>query len=96
MLRVHKRQMLHKWQAGPHRGGHELIWKRKSLHHPPQKDPLSPPFKSPNRTLENYAGNFSLVKEGMTDEEAHQEASRCLRCDHFGFGSFKGGRKTEW
>ena len=49
-----------------------------------------------NRTLENYAGNFSLVKEGMTDEEAHQEASRCLRCDHFGFGSFKGGRKTEW
>ena len=49
-----------------------------------------------NRTLESYAGNFSLVKEGMTDEEAHQEASRCLRCDHFGFGSFKGGRKTEW
>lgn len=49
-----------------------------------------------NRTLECYAGDFSLVKEGMTDEEAHQEASRCLRCDHFGFGSFKGGRKTEW
>ena len=49
-----------------------------------------------NRTLESYTGNFSLVKEGMTDEEAHQEASRCLRCDHFGFGSFKGGRKTEW
>ena len=47
----------------------------------------------PNR---NCAGDFSLVKEGMTDEEAHQEASRCLRCDHFGFGSFKGGRKTEW
>ena len=49
-----------------------------------------------NRTLACYAGDFSLVKEGMTDEEAHQEASRCLRCDHFGFGSFKGGRKTEW
>ena len=41
-------------------------------------------------------GDFSLVVEGMTKEEALQEASRCLRCDHFGYGSFKGGRKTEW
>ncbi len=41
-------------------------------------------------------GDFSLVVEGMTQEEAHQESSRCLRCDHFGFGSFKGGRNTEW
>ena len=41
-------------------------------------------------------GNFSLVVEGMSQEEAHQESSRCLRCDHFGFGSFKGGRNTEW
>ena len=49
-----------------------------------------------NRSTRNCAGDFSLVKEGMTDEEALQEASRCLRCDHFGFGSFKGGRKTEW
>ena len=49
-----------------------------------------------SRTLECCAGDFSLVKEGMTGEEAHQEASRCLRCDHFGFGSFKGGRNTEW
>lgn len=41
-------------------------------------------------------GDFSLVMEGMSQEEAHQESSRCLRCDHFGFGSFKGGRNTEW
>ena len=34
--------------------------------------------------------------EGMSAEEAHQESSRCLRCDHFGYGSFKGGRETEW
>ena len=44
----------------------------------------------------NCKGNFDLVKEGMTLEEAIQESSRCLRCDHFGYGSFKGGRKTEW
>ena len=49
-----------------------------------------------NRHLSSYCGDFSLLKEGMTGEEAHQEASRCLRCDHFGYGSFKGGRTTEW
>lgn len=41
-------------------------------------------------------GDFSLVVDGMTQEEAHQESGRCLRCDHFGYGSFKGGRNTEW
>jgi hypothetical protein len=41
-------------------------------------------------------GNFDLVVEGMSAKEAKQEASRCLRCDHFGFGSFRGGRNTEW
>ena len=29
-------------------------------------------------------------------EEAYQECSRCLRCDHFGFGVFRGGRSTKW
>ena len=27
----------------------------------------------------------------MTEKEAKQEACRCLRCDHFGYGIFKGG-----
>ena len=40
--------------------------------------------------------DFELIECGMTDEEAAQEASRCMRCDHFGFGSFKGGRKDRW
>ena len=31
-------------------------------------------------------------KCGMTEQEVHQETSRCLRCDHFGYGIFKGGR----
>ena len=44
----------------------------------------------------NCQGDFSLVVEGMSREESIQEASRCLRCDHFGYGSFKGGRNTEW
>ena len=32
----------------------------------------------------------------MTEKEARQEADRCLRCDHFGYGIFKGGRDTIW
>ena len=49
-----------------------------------------------NRHLCDYKGDFSLLKEGMTREEAAQESSRCLRCDHFGYGIFKGGRSTAW
>ena len=40
--------------------------------------------------------DFQLATCGMTEEEAMQEASRCLRCDHFGYGIFKGGRTTQW
>lgn len=40
--------------------------------------------------------DFSLMECGMTEEEALQEANRCLRCDHFGYGVFKGGRSTKW
>lgn len=40
--------------------------------------------------------DFALIEQGMSEEEASQEASRCLRCDHFGFGCFKGGRIERW
>ena len=40
--------------------------------------------------------NFDAVECCMTDEEAHQEALRCLRCDHFGYGVLKGGRCLKW
>lgn len=49
-----------------------------------------------NRPAEACVNNFALVKNGMTDEEAQQETSRCLRCDHFGYGIFKGGRSCKW
>lgn len=37
-----------------------------------------------------------LAELGMTDQECQQESRRCLRCDYFGFGCFKGGRETQW
>ena len=40
--------------------------------------------------------DWTLVEQGLTEEEARQEAGRCLRCDHFGFGAFRGGRNFEW
>ena len=41
-------------------------------------------------------GDFLCIECGMTDEEAAQESSRCLRCDQFGYGNFKGGRVEKW
>ena len=51
-------------------------------------------------TTERDAGerkhDFTCIECGLTDEEAGQESSRCLRCDHFGYGVFKGGRVEKW
>lgn len=41
-------------------------------------------------------GNFEPIECGMTDQEAKQEASRCLRCDCYGLSSLKGGRRVRW
>ena len=40
--------------------------------------------------------DFEGVENCMTEKEACQEAGRCLHCDHFGYGIFKGGRDTKW
>lgn len=48
------------------------------------------------REAAERVGDFDLVEHGLTEQEAHQEAGRCLRCDHFGFGAFRGGRIEQW
>jgi NADPH-dependent glutamate synthase beta subunit-like oxidoreductase len=40
--------------------------------------------------------DFDCIECSMTHEEAAQESSRCLRCDQFGYGIFKGGRVEKW
>ncbi len=40
--------------------------------------------------------DFNGIENCMNKKEACQEAGRCLRCDHFGFGIFKGGRERLW
>ncbi|MDR2492554.1 MAG: FAD-dependent oxidoreductase [Coriobacteriales bacterium] len=46
--------------------------------------------------IETINGNFALVEAGLRPEEAAQESARCLRCDHFGRGAFRGGRSLQW
>lgn len=48
------------------------------------------------RPLVDRVRDFEKVECGMSAEEAKQEARRCMRCDHFGLGVFKGGRQLKW
>lgn len=60
---------------------------------------VKPPCGRVN-TLERNAmernADFNLIECGFTHEEAMQESRRCLRCDHYGYGNFKGGRVKKW
>lgn len=40
--------------------------------------------------------NFEGIEFTMSDEEAKQEADRCLRCDRNGCGVLRGGRQFSW
>jgi pyruvate/2-oxoglutarate dehydrogenase complex dihydrolipoamide dehydrogenase (E3) component len=40
--------------------------------------------------------DFEGVENGMSLAEAKQECSRCLRCDRYGYGIFRGGREKAW
>ena len=66
---------------------------------PPAKLSNTPPcgrIQLKSRNPLEARTDFKLATCGMTEEEAMQEAGRCLRCDHFGYGIFKGGRTTQW
>lgn len=66
---------------------------------PPAKLEIKPACGRIN-TTERDAGerntDFNLIECGLTHQEAMQECSRCLRCDHYGYGIFKGGRVKKW
>ena len=50
----------------------------------------------PEREACERKNDFICIELGLTEQAACQESGRCLRCDHFGFGALRGGRKTEW
>ena len=48
------------------------------------------------REAEDRKHDFDMIEKGLTREEVEQECSRCLHCDHFGMGAFRGGRELQW
>ncbi len=48
------------------------------------------------RPADSRKHDFELTELNMTGQEAAQECSRCLRCDHYGFGAFREGRNAKW
>ena len=48
------------------------------------------------RPADERKHDFGLMENQMTLQQAAQEAARCLRCDHFGYGALKGGRVCKW
>lgn len=46
------------------------------------------------RSASERKDDFDMMERPMTCQEAEQECSRCLRCDHYGMGSMKGGRAS--
>jgi NADPH-dependent glutamate synthase beta subunit-like oxidoreductase len=49
-----------------------------------------------HRSASERKNDFSSIVCEMSEREVKQEASRCLRCDYYGYGSFKGGRQAKW
>ncbi len=77
------------------------------FNHPIERDVELPPvnFKGLHscarseqieRGVEIRRHDFDMFEMGLSDEAAAQESSRCLRCDCYGFGAFRGGREDRW
>ena len=62
----------------------------------PEDKPAFGRVQMKNREAADRKNDFDLMECGMSREEAMQESGRCLRCDHFGYGVFKGGRERKW
>ncbi len=76
-------------------------------HHTIERDVELPPVRFKGRIscarsemnergVEIRRHDFEMFEEGLTDEAAAQESNRCLHCDHYGFGAFRGGRIERW
>lgn len=53
-------------------------------------------INSSEREPNERKNDFEVMEQTISREFACEEASRCLRCDHFGYGCFKGGRTNKW
>ena len=58
--------------------------------------PLHARVNTTEREADERKHDFICIECGLTEKGAMAESSRCLRCDNFGYGIFKGGRHTKW
>ncbi len=58
--------------------------------------PLHARVNTTEREADERKHDFVCIECGLTEKGAMAESSRCLRCDNFGYGIFKGGRHTKW
>lgn len=66
---------------------------------PAPKGGLMPPcgrITMQERNAGERKNDFDIMEKPMSLEEVKQECRRCLRCDHYGYGSFRGGRREQW
>lgn len=49
-----------------------------------------------NANFAESSQNFDIAKYGMSAQEAAQESSRCLRCDHYGFAATASQEVASW
>ena len=61
-----------------------------------ENKPLRGRINTTERLADDRKKDFACIEYGMTEEGALIEASRCLRCDHYGCGALKGGRVNKW
>ncbi len=64
----------------------------------PSKDDRQPCARTElgEREACDRKNDFEEIEICMPKKAAMQECGRCLRCDHYGFGIFKGGRENLW
>jgi len=48
------------------------------------------------RASDHRVCDFCDVELPLAEEEARIEATRCLRCDHFGYGPYWADRRHKW
>ena len=78
-------------------GFHHLITTDVTVPHPRLESQLPHGRVNPaEREASERKHDFECIECSMSPQGAEQESSRCLRCDHFGYGIFKGGRRQIW
>lgn len=77
-------------------GFHHNVHDEVTIPAPLTTRPATGRVEQTNRRFAEAIKDFDIAKNGMTQDEVEQETSRCLRCDHHGFGKVCGKEALVW